>query len=111
MERCDGGPSTAPWSLHGEQERLVEAARILRYGIELGLYRSNPLGEYGMFGVARLLDALAHSLHTRNDVHHTVVSAAMEVADHVVTYLLPMVQAVRGRENGQDSRNDSERSV
>jgi hypothetical protein len=93
--------SATPWGLHGEQARLVEAASILRCGIELELYRSNPLGEYVMFGVARLLDALAHSLRSGDDVHHTVVSAAMEIADHVTTYLLPMVQAGPGRENGQ----------
>jgi hypothetical protein len=93
-------PAT-PWGLHGEQARLVEAARILRCGIKLELFRSNPFGEYVMFGVARLLDALAHSLRSGDDVHHTVVSGAMEIADHVTTYLLPMVQAGHGRENGQ----------
>ena len=83
--------NTAPWSLHGEQTRLVAAARTLRSGIALELYRSHPLDEYAMFGVARLLDAIAYSLRTGDGMNHTVVSGAMEIADHVMTYVLPMV--------------------
>jgi hypothetical protein len=94
-------PSTAPWSLHGEQERLVEAARTLRSGVTLGAYRTHSRDEYAVFGVARLLDAIAFSLRIGDDVHHTVVSGAMEIADHVLTYVRPMV-----RENGH--ANDPE---
>jgi hypothetical protein len=97
-------PSTAPWSLHGEQARLVEAARTLRSGAALEVCRSYPLDEYVMFGVARLLDAIAHSLRVGDDVHHTVVSGAMEIADHVLTYVLPTV-----RQNGH--RNEPERNA
>jgi hypothetical protein len=96
--------NTAPWSLHGEQARLVEAARTLRSGAALQVYRSHPPDEYVMFGVARLLDAIAYSLRTGDDVHHTVVSGAMEIADHVLRYVLPVV-----RENGH--RNDPERNA
>jgi hypothetical protein len=92
-------PSTAAWSLHGEQAVLVEAARTLRSGATLEVYRSHPLDGYPMFGVARLLEAIAHSLHVSDDVHHTVVSAAMEIADHVTTYVLPMVRAADGERN------------
>jgi hypothetical protein len=42
-----------------------------------------------MFGLARLLDAVAFSMHIDGAVHHTVVSGATEVAHHVLTYLLP----------------------
>jgi len=48
-----------------------------------------------MFGVARLLDAIAYSLRVGDDVHHDVVSGAMEIADHVLTYVLPVVRAER----------------
>jgi hypothetical protein len=97
-------PSTAPWGLHGEQARLVEAARTLRCGVALEVYRSPPLDGYAMFGVARLLDAIAYSLRVGDDVHHTVVSGAMEIADHVLTYVLPAV-----RQDGH--RNEPERNA
>lgn len=92
-------PSTAAWSLHGEHAVLVEAARTLRSALTLEVYRSHPLDEYARFGVARLLEAIAHSLRVGDDLHHTVVSAAMEIADHVMTYVLPMVQAGDGERN------------
>jgi hypothetical protein len=97
-------PSTAPWSLHGEQARLVEAARTLRCGAAPEAGRSRPLDEYVMFGVARLLDAIAYSLRVGDDVHDTVVSGAMEIADHVMTYTLPAV-----RRNGHG--NEPERKA
>ena len=90
----------ATWGVHGDYDLLVEAARILRYGLESGVFRSHPPGEYALFGLARLLDALAFSLHRGNEVHHTVVSGAMEIAHHVQTYLLPAVRA-DGRGEGQ----------
>jgi hypothetical protein len=65
------------------------------------------MDEYAMFGVARLLDAIAYSLRIGEDVHHTVVSGAMEIADHVMTYVLPMVRAGHG--NGH--RTDPGRNV
>jgi hypothetical protein len=48
-----------------------------------------------MIGLARLLDDLAFSLHVGGEVHHAVVSGAMDIARHVMRYLLPMVR--RGR--------------
>lgn len=89
-------PSTAARSLHGEQAVLVEAARTLRSAVTLEVYRSHPLDEYAMSGAARLLEAIARSLHVGDDVHHAVVSAAMEIADHVMTYVLRVVRAVDG---------------
>jgi hypothetical protein len=93
----------ATWGVHGDQDLLVEAARILRYGLESGVIRSHLSGEYAIFGLARLLDALAFSLHRGNEVHHTVVSGAMEIAHHVKTYLLP---SVRAHARGQDQQPD-----
>jgi hypothetical protein len=54
--------------------------------------RSHPLDECAMFGVARLLDTIAYPLRVGDDVRHTEVSAAMEIADHVLTYVLPAVR-------------------
>jgi len=61
-------------------------------GIEVGVDRSHPPGEYAMFGMARLLDAIAFSMYVDGAVHHTVVSSATEIAHHVLDYLLPTVQ-------------------
>jgi len=83
----------AAWSIHGDPALLVEAARKLRRGIEVGVYRSHPPGEYAMLGLARLLDAVAFSMHVDGAVHHTVVSGATEIAHHVLRYLLPTVPA------------------
>jgi hypothetical protein len=81
------------WSVHGDPALLVEAARRLRLGIEMGVYHSHPPGEYAMFGLARLLDAVAFSMHIDGAVHYTVVSGATEVAHHVLTYLFPSMEA------------------
>jgi hypothetical protein len=81
--------ATAAWGLHGDPALLVEAARRLRLGIEMGEYRGRPPGEYAMFGVARLLDAIAFSMHIDGAAHPRVVSGATEVAHHVLRYVLP----------------------
>jgi hypothetical protein len=86
------------WSIHGDPALLVGAARKLRQGIETGLVRSHPHGEYAMFGMARLLDAIAFSIYVDGAVHHTVVSGATEIAHHVLTYLLPIVRSDADRE-------------
>lgn len=83
---------TSSWGIHGDPAMLVEAARRLRLGIDMGVYRSHPPGEYAMFGLARLLDAIAFSIHIDGAVHHTVVSGATEVAHHVLAYLLPTMR-------------------
>jgi hypothetical protein len=81
--------ATSPWGIHGDPALLVEAARRLRLGIEMGVYRSHPPGEYAMLGLARLLDAVAFSIHIDGAVHHTVVAGATEIAHQVLAYLLP----------------------
>jgi hypothetical protein len=88
--------ATSSWGVHGDPALLVEAARTLRLGIEMGVYRSHPPGEYAMFGLARMLDAVAFSMHIHGAVHHTVVSGAVEIAHHVLRYLLPTIQAELG---------------
>jgi hypothetical protein len=80
------------WGIHGDPALLVAAARKLRLGLELGVYRSHPPGEYALFGLARLLDAVAFSMHVDGAVHHTVASSASEIAHHVVDYLFPEVR-------------------
>ena len=87
-------PGTVPavamsCGIHGDPALLVEAARRLRLGIERGVYRSQPPGEYAMFGLARLLDAIAFSMQSDGGVHHTVVAGTTEIAHHVLTYLHP----------------------
>ena len=88
---------TSSWGIHGDPALLVEAARTLRRGIEMGVYRSHPPGEYAMFGVARLLDAVAFSMHIDGAMHYTVVSSATEIAHHVLTYLPAVERACNGR--------------
>jgi hypothetical protein len=97
-------PRAATWGVHGDPDQMVEAARILRYGLELDVFRSHAPGEYALLGLARLLDAVAFSLHRGNEVHHTVVSGAMEIARHVTTYLLPSVRAVACGQDQQSGR-------
>jgi hypothetical protein len=84
--------SEQPWGIHGEPALLIDAARKLRLGIELGVCRSRPPGEYAMCSLARLLDAIAFSMHVDGAVHHSVDSGATEIARHVLRYLLPAVQ-------------------
>jgi hypothetical protein len=79
------------WCTCGDPALLVDAARKLRHGIETGLDRSHPPGEYAMFGLARLLDAIAFSTYLDGAVHPAVVSGATEIAHHVLRYLLPAV--------------------
>ena len=87
--RPPANDGTSSWGLHGDPALLVEAARRLRLGIEKGVYRSQPPGEYAMFGIARLLDAIAFSMRVDGGAHAGVVSAATEVAQHVLKYVLP----------------------
>ena len=50
-----------------------------------------------MFGIARLLDTLAAAMRGPNGLPHEVVSAAEDLAQHVLTYL-------QTGEPGQDDR-------
>jgi hypothetical protein len=42
-----------------------------------------------MFGVARMLDAIAYSMRMDGALQRTVVSSATEVAHHVLAYVHP----------------------
>lgn len=91
-------PLTDPsWTIQGDRALLVEAARELRLRIDRGVHRPHPPGEYAMFGVARLLDAIAFSVHVDGAVHHTVVPRGTEIAHHVLDHLLrtPRTDAAR----------------
>ena len=83
--------ATSSWGIHGDPALLVEAARGLRCGVEMSVYRSHPPGEFAMLGLARLLDAIAFSICIDGVVHHTVVSGATEVGHHVLRCLLPAI--------------------
>ena len=89
METLVNANADPSWGIHGDPALLVAAAKQLRLGIERGFSHSHPTDEYAMFGLARLLEAIAFSMHVDSAVHHTVVSGATEVAHHVLTYLLP----------------------
>jgi hypothetical protein len=83
--------ATSSWDIHGDPALLVEAARTLRRGVEMSAYRSRPPGEYAMLSLARLLDAIAFSIHIDGVVHHNGASGATEAEHHVLRYLLPAV--------------------
>jgi hypothetical protein len=101
----DNSPTdaTSSWGTPGDPALLVEAARRLRHGVEMGVYRSHPPGGYAMLGLAQLLDTIAFSIYIDHGaVHHTVVSGATEVTQHVLRYLLPAIPSEIGR--GPDGR-------
>ena len=75
------------WPLHGDPTRLRAAAAVLRAGDAHQIFGTRFPGEYVMAAVARLLDAVANELHERVDVGHDVVSAATEIAEHVLAYV------------------------
>ncbi len=83
----DSADPTDRWSLHGDPARLTAAARVLRDGDAERLFGTRFPGEFVLFGVARLLDAVAHDLRDHVDLSHAVVSAATEVAEHVLAYV------------------------
>lgn len=83
--------ATSSCGIHGDPALLIEAARRLRRAVDMSVYRSDPPCEYAMLGLARLLDAIAFSIHVDGVVHHTVVSSATEVGRHVLRYLLPAI--------------------
>jgi hypothetical protein len=84
-----GDEASGGWSIRGESALLVEAAAQLR-GSPAGRRDAAPLpGEFVMFGVARLLDTLAAAMDSERDLPHDVVSAAEELAHHVLTYIVP----------------------
>lgn len=75
------------WPLHGDPTRLTAAAAVLRGGDAHQIFGTRFPGEYVMVAVARLLDAVAHEIRDQVDVGHDVVSAATEIAEHVLSYV------------------------
>jgi hypothetical protein len=76
-------------TIRGESELLTRAAAKLRSSPG-GRTDGAPLpGEFVMFGIARLLDTLAAAMRGSPGLPHEVVSAAEDLAQHVLTYLQP----------------------
>ncbi len=73
--------------LHGDPTRLRAAAAVLRAGDAEQIFGTRFPGEYVMASVARLLDAVAFKIQGHVDVGHEVVSAASEIAEHVLAYV------------------------
>lgn len=87
----DDEAAALSWGIRGDQRLLVDSARVLRCGIKAGVHCSHPHGECAMFGIARLLDAIAFSLRIGDEVNPAVISGAMEIALYARTYLQPTV--------------------
>ena len=82
---------TNRWPLQGDPTRLTAAAAVLRAGDVDRIFGTRFPGEYVLIAVARLLDSLAYKIHERVDVGHEVVSAATEIAEHVLAHVLAHV--------------------
>lgn len=90
------GPDPSPtdatasaWGADGDPALLVEAAHRVRLGIETGVYHSHSPGEHVMFGLARLLEAIAMDMRSEGAVHGAVVTGATEIAHLVVDIPAP----------------------
>jgi hypothetical protein len=83
----DAADLTNRWPLNGDATRFIAAAARLRSGDAEQIFGSRFPGEYVMTGVARLLEALADKVHEHVDLGHDVVSAATDIAEHVLTYV------------------------
>ena len=83
----DGVDLTNRWPLHGDPTRLDAAAAVLRSGDARQILGNRFPGEFVVIAVARLLEAVAFQLDERVDVGREVVSAATEIAEHVLAYV------------------------
>jgi hypothetical protein len=83
------------WPLRGDPSRLTAAAAALRSGDAEHVFGTRFPGEYVMAGVARLLEALAFRLHEQVDPGHEVVSAATDIAEHILAYVADPVPPTR----------------
>jgi hypothetical protein len=83
------------WSLHGDPTRLTAAAAVLRAGNAEQLFGAGFPGDYVMASVARLLEAVAAKMRLHVDLGHDVVSAATDIAEHVLTYVSTDRQGLR----------------
>jgi hypothetical protein len=73
--------------LHGDPARLIAAAAVLRAGDAAQIFGDRFPGEFVMFAVAQLLEAVAARMQEQADLGHSVVSAASGLAEHVLTYV------------------------
>ena len=73
--------------LHGDPARLTAAAAVLRAGDAAQIFGDRLPGEFVMFGVAQLLEAVAARMQEHADIGHSVVSAATGLAEHVLAYV------------------------
>jgi hypothetical protein len=80
---------TNHWPLRGDPTRLCAAAAVLRAGNAEETFGTRVPGEYVMASVARLLETLAFKIHEDVDLGHEVVSAATDIAEHVLAYVHP----------------------
>jgi hypothetical protein len=78
---------TNRWAIGGDPDRLREAAAALRGARAEQIFGARFPGEYVMSGIARLLDSIAREMRENGTLGHDVVSAATEMAGHVLTYL------------------------
>jgi hypothetical protein len=83
----DAADLTDHWPLRGDPARLTAAAALLRASDAEQIFGTRFPGEFVLAGVARLLEAVAHDLHRHVDLGEAVVSAASEVAEHVLAYV------------------------
>ena len=83
----DAADLTNHWPLRGDPARLTAAAALLRGSDAEQIFGTRFPGEFVLAGVARLLEAVAHRLHGHVDLGQAVVSAATDVAEHVLTYV------------------------
>jgi hypothetical protein len=79
--------STNHWPLHGDPTRLSAAAAVLRTVDAEQVFGTRFPGEYVMASVARLLETLAYKIHEHVELGHDVVSAATDIAEHVLAYV------------------------
>jgi hypothetical protein len=75
------------WPLRGDPTRLYAAAAVLRAAGAERIFRAEFHGQYVVAGVARLLENLALEIHQHVDLGHEVVSAATDIAEHVLAHL------------------------
>ncbi len=83
---------TGRWAIRGDPARLTEAAAALRDARAEEIFGARFPGEYVMSGIARLLDSLSREMRDNRTLSHDVVSAATEMAEHVLTHLPKIVK-------------------
>jgi hypothetical protein len=83
----DAADTTNRWPLRGDPTRLTAAAARLRASDAEQIFGARFPGEFVLAGVARLLEAVADDLREHVDLGQAVVSAATEVAEHVLAYV------------------------